>query len=337
MKQIFNKLKQINETLLALVILISVVGVFIFYKNNKEDIASQSNTPTQISDKKQNTITEECKRIVDYLWEDSKFVVHNNQTALEIIKKECLQLIPTSTTADFDGDNQDEIVMITSGAGCVSCHGQEIRIIKGNKVIFYKDGLDFIIKPVKDFAGFILQYPVEDLSTPEAGYVIESYKMKRGGSGLETFYKFNEEKKSYVIKTEQSQKPTRLENRSAFLAKAVPIYSSTPTITEKPECDNYKDVQKFEKPVPMIWTAKLDGCLVGCLGASFTKVPEDKKYPRFAGYYFDDKSIPDKFLQNGLILKIYGEWIGIDYDHSRTVFENKCVPIVDIEKIEVIK
>lgn len=52
-------------------------------------------------------------------------------------------------------------------------------------------------------------------------------------------------------------------------------------------CDNYEEIQDFEKPIPVIWTAKLDGCLVSCYGASFTRVPSDRKYPHFAGYYPD--------------------------------------------------
>ena len=109
-------------------------------------------------------------------------------------------VLGSSVIADFDGDGYGEIAMITSGIGCGSCHGQEIRIIKGDKVVFYKDGLDFIIKPAKDFIGFTLQYPVEDLSTPEAGYIIESHKIRKDGSGLETFYLFSKENKSYGFK-----------------------------------------------------------------------------------------------------------------------------------------
>lgn len=102
------------------------------------------------------------------------------------------------------------------------------------------------------------------------------------------------------------------------------------------QCENYQEIKKFEKPIPIVWTAKLDGCLVSCEGVSFTKTSEDEKYPRFAGYYEDGKTIPNEFLEKGLILNVYGKWTGIDYDHPKTVFDNKCVPIVDIEKIEEI-
>ncbi|MDP3792677.1 MAG: hypothetical protein Q8Q89_03020 [bacterium] len=137
------------------------------------------------------------------------------------------------------------------------------------------------------------------------------------------------------------------------LISDVASLSPTPMTTEEPVCDNYKDIQTFEKPVSIIWTAKLDGCLESCYGASFTRVLSDTKYPRFAGYYPDisgkydwdvasngergGDQIPDKFLEDGLILKIYGKWTDIDADHPLTVFENKCVPIVEIEKIEIKK
>ena len=97
--------------------------------------------------------------------------------------------------ADFDADGYKEIAMITSGIGCGSCHGQEIRIIKDDKVIFYKEGTDFGIEPAKDHVGFTLfEYNYSD---PEAGYIIESYKKTKDSDGLGTFYLYSKEKKSY--------------------------------------------------------------------------------------------------------------------------------------------
>jgi len=111
-------------------------------------------------------------------------------------------------------------------------------------------------------------------------------------------------------------------------------------------CNNSDEAEDFENPIPVVWTAKMEGCLASCQGASFIRIPEDNKYPHFAGYYPDTKGgyevddwnpIPDKFQKNDLLLKITGKWIGIQDDHSQTVFEGKCVPIVNIEKIEIIK
>ena len=102
-------------------------------------------------------------------------------------------------------------------------------------------------------------------------------------------------------------------------------------------CDNYQDAQQFESPVPIVWTAKFDGnCLSSCWGASFTKVPEDSKYPRFSGYVSDDgERIADEYLKEDQILKIYGNWVDVS-DSYGSVFDNKCVPTVEIEKIEIV-
>lgn len=117
-------------------------------------------------------------------------------------------------------------------------------------------------------------------------------------------------------------------------------------------CDNYSDIQTFENPLPITWTARFDGCLMSCYGASFTRVPSDEQYPRFAGYYPNKEGkysleldanggeggsqIPERFRKNNQMLKISGKWTDIDADHPFSVFEDKCVPIVNIEKIEIL-
>lgn len=115
--------------------------------------------------------------------------------------------------------------------------------------------------------------------------------------------------------------------------------------TQEAWCDNQNEVQDFDKPIPVVWTVHLDGCLVSCQGASFTKTVDDGKYPRFAGYYPDTKGnyysdefnpIPEKYQGKGLILKVSGDWIGIQEDHPQTVFGGKCVPIVNIRQIEIV-
>lgn len=113
------------------------------------------------------------------------------------------------------------------------------------------------------------------------------------------------------------------------------ISETVPTLTAEPLCDNHDEAEDFENPVPVVWTAKLDGCLVSCEGASFTRIPEDKKYPRFAGYY--PGGLQAELGASGRILKIYGDWVGIGADHPFTVFDNKCVPVVNINNIELIK
>lgn len=102
-------------------------------------------------------------------------------------------------------------------------------------------------------------------------------------------------------------------------------------------CDNPEEITEFEKPIPVTWTAKLDGCLASCWGGAFTRVPVDNKYPRFSAYVPDaGEKIDDKFLKENQTLRISGKFTGIDSDHVG-LFEGKCVPTVEIEKIEVVK
>ena len=104
-------------------------------------------------------------------------------------------------------------------------------------------------------------------------------------------------------------------------------------------CDNYEDRVVFKDPIPVVWEAELTGCLVSCEGAHFTRLPKDAsyKYSRFAGYLEDGAVIPAEFLKDGITLKVHGLWESVDADHPFTVFEDKCVPIIDMNKIEIIK
>lgn len=103
------------------------------------------------------------------------------------------------------------------------------------------------------------------------------------------------------------------------------------------DCINHQDKQFFKEPIQIVWTAKFDGCLVSCWGASFTRVPEDSKYPRFAGYMPESgERIADEYMKDGQTLKIYGKMTDISGSYG-SVFGNRCVPTVEIEKIEVVK
>jgi hypothetical protein len=114
-------------------------------------------------------------------------------------------------------------------------------------------------------------------------------------------------------------------------------------------CDNYEDLEVFEEPIPIVWEARLDGCLVSCMGASFTRMPESDQYQhsRFSGNYkdnWDDNGeytgehiIEEEFRKDNITLRIYGDWIGVDYAYVDTVFGGKCVPDIDIDKIEIVE
>lgn len=147
----------------------------------------------------QDKVYEGCEGLLNNSLVGDKLKVQNNKTAIKIIEDNCLWVL-NSSLADFDGDGKDEIAMITSGAGCGSCHGQEIRIIKNDEIIFYKEGEDFSILPAKNFTGFTLEYPVrkenEGYGDPSEG-IVESYKLKNSGSRIPAFYKFSEKKEPY--------------------------------------------------------------------------------------------------------------------------------------------
>lgn len=104
----------------------------------------------------------------------------------------------------------------------------------------------------------------------------------------------------------------------------------------KGDCVNYQEKQFFKKPIPIEWTAKFGGCLVSCWGAYFTRIPEDVQYPMFSGYVPDNGDpIPEIYRNRKQTLKIYGRWTDVS-DSYGSIFDRKCVPTVEIEKIEIL-
>lgn len=101
-------------------------------------------------------------------------------------------------------------------------------------------------------------------------------------------------------------------------------------------CENYKDIKIFDKPVNIVWIAKLDGCLMSCSGAYFTTISGESKYSRFAGYSKDSGTMAQEYLDAD-VLKVYGKWTGVSDDYAKGIFGNRCVPSVEIDKIEIIK
>jgi hypothetical protein len=108
-------------------------------------------------------------------------------------------------------------------------------------------------------------------------------------------------------------------------------------------CINDDEIETFTEPRPIVWDSRFDGCLVSCYGGSFTRIEDSV---RFAAYYPDENGkynyennagaiIPEEF-RTGDSIRIYGNWLGIEADHPHTVFESKCVPFVEIKKIEKI-
>ena len=102
------------------------------------------------------------------------------------------------------------------------------------------------------------------------------------------------------------------------------------------DCKNREELKKFDKPVSVEWEATFDGCLGSCAGAYFSRIDTRVKYSRFVTYASD--TIPDELRKNdGSILKIYGRWIGIGDDYTETSFGNQCVPVIEIDQINLIE
>ena len=74
----------------------------------------------------------------------------------------------------------------------------------------------------------------------------------------------------------------RSPSNTALISEIIsPTVLPIPIETPEPLCYNENEVEDFKEPVPIVWTARIDGCLVSCWGLSFTRVPGNKKYPRF--------------------------------------------------------
>lgn len=139
----------------------------------------------------------DCMGIDVYL-DGAKEKLENNETALNILQDNCLWLLNYNND-DFDGDQKNEIAMITGGAGCGSCHWNVIFIIKNNRVIFEKEAEDINIWAVKDI-GFAIKYPIrkegEPMCCPTEG-IVEVYK---ANNTSESFVKVEEHIEVYPIR-----------------------------------------------------------------------------------------------------------------------------------------
>ena len=99
---------------------------------------------------------------------------------------------------------------------------------------------------------------------------------------------------------------------------------------------SFDKTESFAEPIPVVWEARLDGCLSGCNGAYFTKIKSDDEYLRFSGYYEDpSRTIEDEFLSDDIILEISGNWIEIGDGYIETIFDGQYHPVLEIENIKI--
>lgn len=173
------KVKDFFTQLLAILFILFVV--FSYFK-----------TDNLINEQQVKGENYECT--IDLYLDEARIKANNNQKALSILKENCLWLLEAKIE-DYDGDNQNEIAMVTSGAGCGSCHGNILYIIKDDRVIFQKEAEDIGIQPAKDLPGFTIKHPIrkdnEPLCCPSEG-IVEFYKTKGIGETNESFNKVRE-------------------------------------------------------------------------------------------------------------------------------------------------
>lgn len=137
---------------------------------------------------------------IDLRLEKAREDTGNSQKGLELLQENCLWLFDAQTH-DFTGDGEEELAMITAGAGCASCHWNRIYIIKGDQVIFEKNTQDVFFWPAEDYPGFIIKYPLrrqgEGYCCPSEG-IVESYTVSELDDSYQTFYKFDERSEPYT-------------------------------------------------------------------------------------------------------------------------------------------
>jgi len=107
-------------------------------------------------------------------------------------------------------------------------------------------------------------------------------------------------------------------------------------------CENADEIVVFEKPIPIVWESKFSGCVESCYGGTFDVTAGNEKYPAFLGYPVNDEEMLRKMLdaesiQRDTILKVTGKLTAIDPAYANTLFGGKCVPNVDIERIDVLQ
>lgn len=179
-------LKKINWWVVAILFIAAFAIFYLFYPVVRTELLKETVNPQETANIQPVIDNDNCYGYDLYLDEASE-KLKNNQTAINILK-ECYWLMDV-VFGDFNGDKEEELAMIVSGVGCVSCNGNDLYIIKNDKVIFEKSGEDLIIKPLKDNSGFMLKEPIrkneEALCCPSEGTVLT--------------YKFDKEKNEFII------------------------------------------------------------------------------------------------------------------------------------------
>lgn len=127
--------------------------------------------------------------------------LNGNQVVMDLLRDKCGVLM-SDWSFDVTGDGREELLITTSGWGCVSCHGQSLYVYDGDRLIFEKEGTDILVRQAdmggKSWPGFVMTTPIslfgESYSKPSHG--IEApyqYDGKREGflPGFESIIKYD--------------------------------------------------------------------------------------------------------------------------------------------------
>lgn len=201
MKFLSTKIRLQFVEVIVLILAIIWAG-FLVFSMVKKDLKKEQQQNTKIETKEpceliseESRCSDECLRL-----EEASKEVDGNKKAISILKENCLWLLGTEHE-DFDGDKKKEILMVTSGAGCGSCHVKNTYIIKNEEIIFEKVVNEPEVRLADKYTGFEIKEALNKDNSPATccpdKYIVYSYRLQKGGKGLNTFYKFAERVEPY--------------------------------------------------------------------------------------------------------------------------------------------
>ncbi len=93
--------------------------------------------------------------------------------------------------------------------------------------------------------------------------------------------------------------------------------------------------ETFEKPIDVVWTGNVFAFMQSGEAFGIERTPKNEQYPVFFACCIEGKMENDKWIIDHIRgkVKITGKWTGITCAYKNTIF-GRCVPDVDIEKIE---
>lgn len=181
----------INTKTLILLLLVSLTAnAYLALQLHKNAVLGSN---TKASEKVKPSITQPFTCNYDLRLSEAAKKLNNNHAALNIIKQNCLWLFG-SLSADLEQKGTDNLIFWASGAGCVSCHAQQLYVLSGNKIVAQKDLDDPIISMAKTDTGenaLVISEPLrqhnQSLSSP-SWRLVTSYLLGKDNQ----FYAFDQ-------------------------------------------------------------------------------------------------------------------------------------------------